>query len=157
MLFNGDRLTGEVKELVLGQLQFKTDNLGTTYIEWDKIVSVSATGEFELQLVNGDLLLGSIDAGPSEGEMTLDQETGKRVLDLSSILRITRIKRSFWDRIDGKLDLGASYSQASEVEWHPVAASQLMGLSLRGAMRGLLSALDQSNVGRSSVPLDLDQ
>ena len=115
MLFNGDRLTGEVKELFLGQLQFKTDNLGTTSIEWDKIVSVSAIGEFELQLVNGDLLLGSISAGPSEGEMTLDQEAGQRILDLSSILRITRIKRSFWDRIDGKLDLGASYNQASEV------------------------------------------
>ena len=41
VLVNGDRITGEVKNLSYGQLKFKTDHMGTVYIEWDKIASVS--------------------------------------------------------------------------------------------------------------------
>jgi len=33
VLLNGDRITGEVKELSYGQLKFKTDDMGTLYIE----------------------------------------------------------------------------------------------------------------------------
>ena len=39
VLINGDHITGEVKDLSYGQLKFKTDHMGTIYIEWDKIVS----------------------------------------------------------------------------------------------------------------------
>ena len=39
-LANGDRLTGEVVALDRGRLEFKTDDAGTLYLEWDKLVSV---------------------------------------------------------------------------------------------------------------------
>ena len=34
---NGDRITGEIKRLERGRLEFKTDDAGTLYLEWDKI------------------------------------------------------------------------------------------------------------------------
>ena len=37
-LANGDHITGEVKSLNRGQLEYKTDDAGTIYFEWDKIV-----------------------------------------------------------------------------------------------------------------------
>jgi len=41
-LANGDHITGEVKNLNRGQLELSTDDVGTLYFEWDKIVSLSA-------------------------------------------------------------------------------------------------------------------
>ena len=37
-LANGDRITGEIKRLDRGRLEFKTDDAGTLYLEWDKLV-----------------------------------------------------------------------------------------------------------------------
>ena len=42
-LANGDRITGEVMRLERGRLEFKTDDAGTLYLEWDKLASVVAT------------------------------------------------------------------------------------------------------------------
>ena len=41
-LANGDRITGEVMALERGRLEFKTDDAGTLYLEWDKLVSVQS-------------------------------------------------------------------------------------------------------------------
>jgi hypothetical protein len=43
----------------------------------------------------------------------------------------------------------------SELDWRPAPASLLMGASLRDAMVRLLARLDQSNVGRTGVPLEV--
>ena len=37
---NGDRITGEVVRLDRGRLEFKTDDAGTLYFEWDKLATV---------------------------------------------------------------------------------------------------------------------
>jgi hypothetical protein len=36
-LANGDRITGEVKRLDRGQVEFKTDDGGTIYFEWSAV------------------------------------------------------------------------------------------------------------------------
>src|SRR5262245_40679534 len=59
-LINGDRITGEVKELSRGLLKLRTDNVGTIDIEWDKIDGITATGEFELEMTNGQRLVGRL-------------------------------------------------------------------------------------------------
>ena len=100
---------------MLGRLVYKTDDLGTTYIEWDKIASVSASGEFEVELESGEVLFGKIGPGPAAAEMTITLEPGDVVHPLAEIVRITSIKRTFWGRVDGKLDLGASFNHASEI------------------------------------------
>ena len=41
-LGNGDRITGEIIELLAGRLEFKTDDVGTIEIEWVKIVRIEA-------------------------------------------------------------------------------------------------------------------
>ena len=42
-LANGDRITGEVMRLERGRLEFKTDDAGTLYLEWDKLSSLVST------------------------------------------------------------------------------------------------------------------
>ena len=115
MLLNGDRITGEVKEVLLGRLRYKTDNLSQVHIEWDKVASVTAKGRFEVELQSGVVLFGEIGPGPAPAEMTITLDTGSVVHAHADIVRITAIKSTFWGRVDGKPDLGATFNQASEI------------------------------------------
>ena len=46
-------------------------------------------------------------------------------------------------------------NRRSEVDWRPPPAAALMGMSVRRCMQQALAMLDQSNIGRSQVPLDV--
>ncbi len=59
VLDNGDRITGEVLELSSGQLKFKTDHLGTLYIDWTHIVSLTTTQRLNIELLDGKRLHGA--------------------------------------------------------------------------------------------------
>ncbi|MFL5491536.1 MAG: hypothetical protein ACJ8AV_08970, partial [Gemmatimonadales bacterium] len=50
---NGDRITGEVKSLSRGLLKYSTDDLGTVYIEWDKVDRISTSTIVEVRLATG--------------------------------------------------------------------------------------------------------
>src|SRR5687768_5703658 len=61
---NGDRITGEVKLLGRGRLEFSTDDAGTLYLEWDKLVSVVSTRRLEVVTGDGRRFLGSLGPAP---------------------------------------------------------------------------------------------
>ncbi len=50
MMNNGDYITGEVKKLQFGILFFKTDDMGTLQIEWEKVMHVISKDYFEVEL-----------------------------------------------------------------------------------------------------------
>src|SRR3954454_7597782 len=62
-LANGDRITGEVVRLERGRLEFKTDDAGTLYLEWDKLASVVAARLVEVVKADGTQFLGTL--GPA--------------------------------------------------------------------------------------------
>src|SRR3954451_22183310 len=64
-LANGDRITGEVRRLERGRLQFKTDDAGTLYLEWDKLTSVLTTSLVEIAPGDGWAYLGESPKAPS--------------------------------------------------------------------------------------------
>ena len=59
-LANGDRITGEIGRLERGRLEFKTDDAGTLYLEWDKISRLVATRQVEVLTTDGRRFLGSL-------------------------------------------------------------------------------------------------
>jgi hypothetical protein len=114
VLKNGDRLKGEVKSLNQGQLKFKTDTMSTVYIKWDRVAQVTAPETFEVETTDGIRFLGSLfAAGP--GKLGVDIGLRKVTVPLMDVVRITLLKRGFWDRIDGSIDLGASYAKSSAI------------------------------------------
>jgi len=114
VLKNGDRIRGEVKSLQQGQLKFKTDGMSTVYVKWDRVAEVTAPGTFEVETTDGTRFLGSL-SSPERG--TLGVDIGLRVVkvNLVDVVRITQLKSRFWDRIDGAVDLGASYAESSGI------------------------------------------
>lgn len=104
---NGDRITGEVKSVYRGLLKYSTDDLSTISIEWDKVVRVLSPATFEVQVKSGQKYFGKLGVAPT-GQVALGADT----LVLTDIVAITPIRRSFFSRIDGYLDLGVSYQKA---------------------------------------------
>jgi len=115
VLKNGDRITGEIKELRSGKLKYSTDDVGTIFIEWDKVIFLKSKSHYEVETEAGDKYFGTVDTDTTENKLLVLNQNRSVPLELSRVIRISRIKDSFWKRLDGSADLGFSYTKASEV------------------------------------------
>jgi hypothetical protein len=115
VLWNGNTITGEVKSLQQGKLKFKTDHAGTIYIEWEFINSVSSTNFFELETQLGLHHFGMLAPGPEDKTMTVVGPAESVVLEMARVVTIMPIRKTFWGRIDGSLNVGASYTSADSI------------------------------------------
>jgi hypothetical protein len=115
VLWNGDTITGEVKSLQQGKLKFKTDRAGTIYFEWEFIDSVKSINFFDVETQLGAHHYGVLGHGPEAKQLTVIGPTESVVLEMIRVVTITPIKRTFWARIDGSLNVGASYTSADNI------------------------------------------
>jgi Protein of unknown function, DUF481 len=113
-LANGDRITGEVKGLERGRLEFKTDDAGTLYLEWDKLASVVSQRVVEVVLADGRRFLGSLGPAPSRSIAVVTPE-GVVALQMVNVTLIRPIGGTFWRRLDGSVDAGFNYTRSSGV------------------------------------------
>jgi hypothetical protein len=114
-LANGDRITGEVIRLERGQLEFKTDDAGTLYLEWDKLASVVAAARLvEVLTTDGRRFLGTLGPAPAR-EIAVVAPEGITTLAMPEVTLITPIGTSFWRKLDGSIDLGFSYTRSSGI------------------------------------------
>jgi putative salt-induced outer membrane protein YdiY len=112
ILENGDRLTGELKTLERGELRFKTDATGTLNLDWARVRSVESRNSFDVEIEDGHRYFGSIEASEGSRSLIVEGEESTE-LSMDRVVRIRRIRSSFWDRLDGSLALGLNFSSAS--------------------------------------------
>jgi hypothetical protein len=112
VLWNGNTITGEVISLQQGKLKFKTDHAGTIYIEWAFVHALSSSHFFDVENENGDHFYGSLSKAEQSHFLIVVGPTGPVVLDMGKVVTITPIKQTFWSRVDGSLNIGASYTSA---------------------------------------------
>ena len=113
-LANGDRITGEVMKLDRGRLQFKTDDAGTLYLEWDNLTSVVTKRFVEIETRDGIRYFGSM-APAATRVITIARPEGDFTLAMADVTSITPIGRSFWRKLDGSIDVGYNYTQSSGI------------------------------------------
>ena len=114
-LANGDRITGEIERLERGRLEFSTDDAGTLYLEWDKLVSLTAsTRVFDILTTDDRRYLGSLGSAPSR-TLSVVQTSGIVSLSMAEVTWISPIGAVFWKRIDGSFDTGFSYTRSSGI------------------------------------------
>jgi hypothetical protein len=113
-LANGDRLTGEIIQLEHGQLELKTDALGTVYIEWPKVSGVSSPVVFMVEHLGGQSELGSLAGG--NGHLTVNDEGRMTDLPLTDVARLGPVQGSFLARVRGSTSVGVNYTQASSIK-----------------------------------------
>jgi Protein of unknown function, DUF481 len=114
VLLNGNRLVGEIKGLRQGTLEFKTDTMGTVYIKWGRVGELTSPGQFEVEVSSGDKFFGALDTA-APGNLAV--ASGGRVtpLAMQSVVKIRPLSQSFWERLDGSISFGASYTRSSGV------------------------------------------
>jgi hypothetical protein len=115
ILKNGDKITGEVKYLKVGILTYKTDNMETVEIQWNKIKSIETKNFYEVEVADGRVFFGSIAPSDDEGMMIVKGVTIEHNLFMKYVVRIYRIKESFWDILDGYIKFGFSFTKASNI------------------------------------------
>ena len=121
LLNNNDWITGEIKKLDYGKVNFKTDAAGTIQIKWDHIFQMKSDKYFEINLGRGEKYFGSIDVTENDEKykLLIITEEDEIELDMNRVVEITPIKNRFFGRIDGNLDLGYSYTKGSDVkQWN---------------------------------------
>ena len=113
-LGNGDRITGEIVQLERGRLEFKTDDAGTLYLEWDKLSCLLAKRLVEVLTTDGRRFLGSLGQAADRSIAVVTSE-GEVPLQMSEVTLITPIGTSFWRQLEGSIDAGFSYTRSSGV------------------------------------------
>ncbi len=111
ILSNGNAVTGEVKEFQRGKMKFSTDAMGTVYVEWPKIITLTTDKTFEIELEDGTKFFGSMSAAPEPNRLKVIVRRDTFEIATQSVVRLQRIRSTFWRRLDGSIDLGFDYTQ----------------------------------------------
>ena len=114
-LSNGDRITGDIEGLERGRLEFSTNDAGTLYLEWEKLLTLLATSRvFEVVTGDGIRFVGTLTQAPDRSIAVSGTDRVDAVA-MRDVVLITPIGRSFWSKLDGSIDAGFSYTQSSGV------------------------------------------
>jgi len=136
VMINGDVITGEIKDLTRGKLNYKTDDMGTLSIKWDKVKRVKTDNYYEVQLSSGWKYFGSL-AWPTEDYQLVVQLTSADTLDMHEVVGISRIKAGFFARTSGYIDFGFSLTRANkQTEWTFGAQAKYRAPKWAGSLTG---------------------
>lgn len=113
-LYNGDRITCEVKQLSLGKLSVKTSDMGTLTIKWHRVEALDTKQIMEIILRDQTKRYGTISKADSAGYVIISSgmmiEERVHVID---IVTLNQVAKSFWSGIDGSVSYGLSYAKGS--------------------------------------------
>jgi hypothetical protein len=115
ILDNGDRITGEIKNLQHGRLQISTDRMGVIDVEWEGVVTVKSNYEFQFDRANGQRLSGRIAKGSEAGYLVVEGDGESVSIPRDLIIRISQLEESFRDALSGSMTFGYSFTKASDV------------------------------------------
>lgn len=148
VLKNGDKITGEVKGLERGKLEFSTDSMGTVYIDWVDIQAIiSDTGQ-SVELTNGQRFFGPLNK-PEDTEM-MQIETDQGTVGVSTIDVVTMypVESSFWERLDISANLGFTWDKGSDVGKYSIGVDgeyRDPGFITRAGFSGEVTSVDNQD------------
>jgi hypothetical protein len=113
VLLNGDYITGEVKGLSRGKLDYSTDDAGRLSIEWVKVATVTSPNPFQIELGSGAKYIGALQRADQQGfvvVMSVRQDT----LPIGSVVEISPLSAGFVQRLQAYLDIGFTLAKANQ-------------------------------------------
>ena len=112
-LYNGDRITGEIKTLYGGLLEYSTDNMGTIKIEWQHIAQVESEYNYEIRLSDGTRHFGSLEEPSRPGQLVAGALGEELDLDMIQVVELRPIEDTVLERLDQRLSACYSLSRGS--------------------------------------------
>ena len=135
---NGDILTGEIKKLHRGKLEYSTDDFGTVYIEWDKIIKLISVHYFEFELAEGEKLYGKLPDTTVTRQLVIVLPTfAVDTVAMEDVVGITPIKAGFWARTSGYVDFSFDLTRANrQTTWSLAGQGRYRGEKWGGGLTG---------------------
>ncbi|MGH7680456.1 MAG: DUF481 domain-containing protein [Candidatus Eiseniibacteriota bacterium] len=147
VLKNGDRITGEVKGLTGGKLDYNTDDAGRPSIEWVKVAHVRSIHSFEVQASSGLKYFGQLDTTEAPG-MLVVRGASTDTLPIPSVVEVYTLDAGFLQRVKAYLDLGFTYAKANQATTFNSSGEA----AYRGDRFGSTINFDSYAQGQESVP-----
>jgi hypothetical protein len=114
-LANGDRVTGEIKQLEHGILRISTDSMGEVRIEWDNVKRVKSRFTFQFENTDGERIVGMIEDSVDQKNIRLAGYERSASFAHENVIRISQMEDSFWSRVKGSANFGYSFTKASDI------------------------------------------
>ena len=112
ILLNGDHLTGEVKGMERGKLDFNTDDAGRLSIEWDKVTRVTSAHQYEAELTSGERLYGTL-SSPADRELAIGALPMPDVVSMKDVVQLVPMDEAFVNRVRAIFDLGFTLAKSN--------------------------------------------
>jgi hypothetical protein len=146
-LHNGDRITGEVKWLTRGKLDYSTDDAGRLSVEWVKVSRLASQHSFEVETASGLKYVGRLVALDRDGVVVIggaDLDT----LPIPDVVVISALDAGFMKRVRAYLDLGLTFAKANQA----TTFSSDGEAAYRGDKIGTTFAFSSYAQGQESAP-----
>ena len=120
-LKNGDRLSGDVKELTRDMLRYKTDSMGTIYVRWEDIQSIETEKILRIELKSGRRVVGTLARGDAPEQLVIatKSEDERHYFDNLVAFVPLKLRRDWIDRIEGGIKFGLNGTKGSNtVQWN---------------------------------------
>lgn len=158
---NGDRMSCEVKGLEGGILQVSFDYIdGTTSVDWSKVARVESTQLFVVKTEDGSVHTGTLNTlAPSAGRpvkiKVAESPLEAIEIDQPQIISMTPTSDNFWQRFDGAVNFGVTYSKGNQSTVYSLG-SETAYVRTRWRVRGDFdSNLSSNNGARASARNEL--
>ena len=89
--------------------------MGTISLETPEIANIKSNKQFEVKLKNGMIYFGSFDTTGLERKVKIILAKGSKLVNISDIVEVYPIKKSFWLRTTGDFSLGFNFSKGSDI------------------------------------------
>ena len=116
-LKNGDRITGNIKELDRGKLRVKTITMDTIYLNWVDVESIESNTYLRIARTDGTFTYGRVQKSDMTENLRIfdsGQTTQVPAAEIASMKPI-RVDESFWHRIEGDVSAGIDFKSASDI------------------------------------------
>ena len=97
--------------MTLGIVTYKTDAMSTIYVKWPRVLTATTEKRFQIYLDDGRRFLGSLRASETLGRVVIRADRDTFEVATQSVIELKRIKATFWNRLDGSLDIGFDFTQ----------------------------------------------
>lgn len=112
-LYNGDRITCDVKDLSQGKLYVNTDDMGKIYIQWIKVAHIDAKNKYEITLSDHSKIYGTLSSTDEKGKVVVRFGVFQETVSLESITSLVKINPSFVQQLSGSFDAGYSFTKGN--------------------------------------------
>ena len=113
VLGNGDRITGEVKGLSRGKLDYSTDDAGRLSIEWERVARIQSPNPFEVEMGSGVKYFGRLENGEADGSVVI-RDSVVVTVRIHDVVTITPLNAGLFQRMRGFLDVGFTLAKANQ-------------------------------------------